>query len=63
MRVSLISLLHSSTLGAHINPAVTLAFAAARRMPLRKVPIYIIAQMIAGIIASAVVYGLYYGRF
>lgn len=46
--------------GAHINPAVTLGFAAVRRLPLWKVPIYILSQMLAGIVASAIVYGLYY---
>ena len=50
------------TPGAHINPAVTLAFASVGRLPLWKVPIYILSQMLAGIIASAVVYGLYYGK-
>ena len=31
--------------GAHINPAVTLAFALARHFPWRRVPFYIVAQM------------------
>lgn len=46
--------------GAHMNPAVTLAFAVVRRLPWFKVPIYCIAQLLGAFIASAVVYGIYY---
>lgn len=49
-------------LGAHMNPAVTLAFAVVRRLPWFKVPVYCIAQLLGAFIASAVVYGIYYGR-
>lgn len=38
--------------GAHINPAVTLAFAAARHFPLRRVPIYLGAQVVGAVLAS-----------
>ncbi len=38
--------------GAHLNPAVTLAFAARRNFPWRRVPGYILAQMIGGIAAA-----------
>ena len=31
--------------GAHLNPAVTLGFAAARRLPIRRVPGYVAAQL------------------
>ena len=48
-------------LGAHINPAVTLAFASVQRFPLWKVPIYIISQMLGGIISAAFVYAIYFG--
>lgn len=40
--------------GAHINPAVTLAFAATRHFPLERVPIYIGAQLGGAILASAI---------
>ncbi|XP_028408484.1 aquaporin-3-like isoform X2 [Dendronephthya gigantea] len=46
--------------GAHINPAVTLAFASVQRFPLWKVPIYIISQMLGGIISAAFVYAIYF---
>ena len=47
--------------GAHINPAVTLAFAIARRFPLRQVVPYISAQLAGAITASVVVRFLFQG--
>jgi aquaporin Z len=38
--------------GAHLNPAVTLAFAARRNFPWNRVPGYIVAQLIGGIAAA-----------
>ena len=38
--------------GAHLNPAVTLAFAAARHFPLRAVPVYVTAQLAGALGAS-----------
>ncbi len=38
--------------GAHLNPAVTLAFAARRNFPWRRVPGYILAQVAGGIAAA-----------
>ena len=38
--------------GAHLNPAVTLAFAMRRNFPWHRVPGYIIAQIIGGIAAT-----------
>ena len=38
--------------GAHLNPAVTLAFAVRGNFPWRRVPGYIVAQVIGGILAA-----------
>ncbi|XP_048581330.1 aquaporin-9 isoform X2 [Nematostella vectensis] len=46
--------------GAHMNPAVTVAFAVVRRLRWWKVPVYILAQMLGAFTASACVYGVYY---
>ena len=47
--------------GAHINPAVTLAFAARRGFPWRKVPGYIAAQLVGAFLGAALVYIVYKG--
>ncbi|HEY3762112.1 MAG TPA: aquaporin [Verrucomicrobiae bacterium] len=39
--------------GAHLNPAVTIGFWAARRMPGREVPGYIASQLAGAVVASA----------
>lgn len=44
-----------------MNPAVTLAFAVVGRLPWKKVPVYWMAQMLGAFVASACVYGVYYG--
>jgi glycerol uptake facilitator protein len=45
--------------GAHINPAVTLAFAARRGFPWRKVPSYIAAQVLGAFLGALLVYIVY----
>jgi aquaglyceroporin related protein len=45
--------------GGHLNPAVTLALATWRRFPWRKVPGYIFAQVLGGVIGAGLVYGNY----
>lgn len=45
--------------GGHINPAMTLAFAAFRGFPLRKVPLYILAQLAGAVLAAALLYFLF----
>jgi glycerol uptake facilitator protein len=47
--------------GAHINPAVTLAFAVRRGFPWRKVPGYIAAQMVGAFLGALLVYIVYKG--
>jgi glycerol uptake facilitator protein len=47
--------------GAHINPAVTLAFAVRRGFPWRKVPGYIGAQLIGAFLGALLVYIVYKG--
>ena len=42
--------------GAHINPAVTLGFAAIGEFPWSKVPVYILAQLIGAMIGAAIVF-------
>ncbi|KJA24023.1 hypothetical protein HYPSUDRAFT_136846, partial [Hypholoma sublateritium FD-334 SS-4] len=46
--------------GGHINPAVTLSLAVFRGFPWKKVPIYIISQIMGGIVGAAVVYANYF---
>ncbi len=45
--------------GAHLNPAVTIAFAAARHFPAREVAPYALAQVAGAILASAALRGLF----
>ncbi|MEU6403461.1 MIP family channel protein [Streptomyces sp. NPDC046985] len=46
--------------GAHLNPAVTLAFAARRRFPWRKVVPYWISQVVGAFAGAALVYAVYH---
>ncbi|KAB1205704.1 putative aquaporin NIP-type [Morella rubra] len=39
--------------GAHFNPAVTITFAIYRHFPLKQVPLYIVAQLLGSVLASA----------
>lgn len=45
--------------GAHINPAVTIAFWAARHFPTRLVPVYLVAQLLGAIAASLILRGMF----
>jgi MIP family channel proteins len=44
--------------GAHINPAVTIAFCVARHFPVGHVPVYITAQLGGAVVAALVLWGL-----
>lgn len=44
---------------AHLNPAVTLGLATARKFPLTKVPLYFAAQYMGGFVGAALVYITY----
>jgi len=45
--------------GAHLNPAVTLAFAARRNFPWSRVPGYIAAQIVGGIAAASFLWAMF----
>jgi aquaporin Z len=44
--------------GCHLNPAVTVGLWAGRRFPLKDVGPYVVAQVIGGIVAAAVLYAI-----
>lgn len=54
--------LTGSLSGAHLNPAVTVAFAAWRGFSWKMVPRYIAAQLMGAILASVVLYVIYHGK-
>lgn len=45
--------------GAHLNPAVTLALAVWQKLPARKIPRYLVAQLTGAFLAAALLYGLF----
>lgn len=47
--------------GGHFNPAVTVSMAMSRRMPVRDVVPYIVAQLVGGILGVLVILGIAYG--
>jgi aquaporin Z len=48
--------------GCHLNPAVTLGLAAGKRFPFSQVIPYIVAQVVGGVCASAVLYVIASGK-
>jgi glycerol uptake facilitator protein len=44
---------------AHLNPAVSLAMVVSGRMPIRKLPVYVIAQFAGAVLAGLVLYALF----
>lgn len=49
--------------GAHLNPAVTMANCIFRKFPWRKLPIYLVAQVLGAFCAAGVVYANYKSAF
>ncbi len=49
--------------GAHLNPAVTLALVITKRFPLKKAPLFMLAQMLGGFCGAAIVYFFYQAKF
>lgn len=47
--------------GAHVNPAVSLAMVILGKLPVKKFPVYVLAQFLGAFAGSCAVYGLYYG--
>jgi glycerol uptake facilitator protein len=47
--------------GAHLNPAITVAFVAFRRFPSRRAVGYVIAQVLGAFLAAAFLYALFHG--
>ncbi len=47
--------------GAHINPAMTIAFALYRGFPKRRIAPFILSQLLGAFLAAAVLYGLFQG--
>nr|XP_033775470.1 aquaporin-9 [Geotrypetes seraphini] len=46
--------------GGHVNPAVSFAMCLMGKLPWRKLPFYILAQLLGAIAGSAVVFGVYH---
>ncbi|KAI5364215.1 Putative major intrinsic protein [Septoria linicola] len=45
--------------GAYLNPAITLTNCFLRKVPLRRFPIYLLAQFLGGFVGAGIVYGNY----
>src|SRR6059058_413876 len=48
--------------GCHLNPAVSVGLATARRFPARELPAYVIAQVLGGIAGAAALYVIASGK-
>ena len=59
LMVMVIILFMGATSGAHLNPAVTIAFAARGDFPWRRVPGYVLAQLVGALLACAALVALF----
>jgi len=57
--VALVIYAFGSTSGAHINPAVTIALASARRFPWREVPAYVVAQLFGASVGGLLIVAIF----
>ena len=62
MMVAAVILFMGSVSGAHLNPAVTLAFAVRGDFPWKRVPAYIVAEFVGAILAALLLWGML-GKF
>jgi aquaglyceroporin related protein len=53
-------LLTGDVSGGHLNPAITIALAAFGKFPWRKVPLYILAQLVGAFLGGVIVQANYY---
>jgi aquaporin Z len=58
LMVGAIILFMGAVSGAHLNPAVSIAFALRRDFPWRRVPAYMVAQFLGGILATLLLWAL-----
>ena len=58
LMVAAVILFMGTVSGAHLNPAVSIAFAARGNFPWRRVPAYIVAQFLGGILATLLLWAL-----
>jgi len=59
LMVMVIILFMGATSGAHLNPAVSIAFAARGDFPWRRVPGYIAAQLVGGVLACGLLWAVF----
>src|SRR6202050_5113813 len=58
LMVMAIILFMGAVSGAHLNPAVSIAFALRRDFPWKRVPMYLVAQFAGGVLATALLWAL-----
>jgi glycerol uptake facilitator-like aquaporin len=60
MGIALAIICCASTSGGHFNPAITVAFAVWQGFPLKKVPLYIFAQIFGAFVAALILMAQYH---